>query len=173
MERNVWSEMTPDLSTWPSKFDAARLLGIGERTLDRMIKRTNRPEVRFRLRDKGRKPEPVCNPEDVQAMMDERKRAVVLPPETAVASRPPSYPADRVLEVMDRITQIGHAPEQPALWLSLKAASKYSGLSMALLQRLASSGNGVVAIKDTGWKFQRASLDELGEQLVGFLDEKA
>lgn len=163
MERNVWSEMTPDLSTWLSKFDAARLLGIGERTLDRMIKRTNRPEVRFRLRDKGRKPEPVCNPEDVQAM---------LPPETAVASRPPSYPADRVLEVMDRITQIGHAPEQPALWLSLKAASKYSGLSMALLQRLASSGNGVwvVAIKDTGWKFQRASLDKLGEQLVGFLE---
>jgi hypothetical protein len=164
----------PDLSKWLSKFDAARLLGIGESTLDRRIKRTGSPEVRMRPRGNGLKPEPMCNPDDVARMMEESKRAVVMPPETAVQLRQPVYPADRALEVMDHIAQIGRAPENPALWLSLKAASAYSGLSMALLQRLASSGVGVVAVKDNGWKFQRASLDELGEGLVGFLEsEKA
>jgi len=27
-----------------------------------------------------------------------------------------------------------------------------------------------MAVKDNGWKFQRGSLDELGEGLVGFLE---
>jgi hypothetical protein len=159
----------PDLSKWLSKFDAARLLGIGESTLDRRIKRTGCPEVRMRPRGNGLKPEPMCNPDDVARMMEESKRAVVMPRETAVQFRPSfSSEVDQVLRVIDHVAI--RAPENPALWLSLKAASAYTGLSMALLQRLASSGVGVLAVKDNGWKFQRASLDELGEELVGFLE---
>ena len=69
----------PDLSGWPSKLDAARLLGIGERTLDRQIARTGAPEIRMRPRNNGRKPEPVCNPEDLERLVAERKRAVPMP----------------------------------------------------------------------------------------------
>lgn len=40
--------------------EAAKLLGISERTLDRMVKLKGYPEVRLRAR-KGLKPEPVVN----------------------------------------------------------------------------------------------------------------
>ena len=157
--------MTPqtDLSTWPSKFETARLLGIGERTLDRQIKRTGCPEIRMRPRDSGRKPEPVCNPEDVQRIISERNRAVPMPAETSMAVALPLRPAEvpalaRVFEAFGAIAS--RAPEPSPLWLTLKQASVYSGLSMAILQRLASTRR-VVAVKDNGWKIKRAALDGL------------
>ena len=68
------ANMTPqtDLSAWPSKAQAAERLGIGERTLDRMIARKHCIEMRMRPRADGRKPEVVCNPEDVQRVISER-----------------------------------------------------------------------------------------------------
>jgi hypothetical protein len=83
-----------DISTWPSKPEAAKLLGIGERTLDRMVKLKGYPEVRLRARD-GRKPEPVCKPEDVQFMLASRRITTVIPANSpsssalAVRSEPP------------------------------------------------------------------------------------
>ena len=170
----------PDLSKWLSKFDAARLLGIGESTLDRRIKRTGCPEVRMRPRGNGLKPEPVCNPEDVARMAQEWKRAVTIPSVSSVAPLLPriDHLGPSIIEslvggfgfAVKSVADAAEAKQQRPLWLSLKQASAYTGLSMALLQRLASSGVGVVAVKDNGWKFQRGSLDELGEGLVGFLE---
>ena len=173
--------MTPqlDLSTWPAKPEAARLLGIGERTLDRQIKRTGAPEVRRRPRCDGRKPEPVCNPEDLARLLEARKRAVAVSsggaadvtPVMALARSVDDGPAiARVLEAVASISRpiAGKVAVLP-LYLTLKQASGYSGLSMALLQRLASAG-GVLAVKDNGWKIQRAALDELGKNLVAFLE---
>jgi hypothetical protein len=59
------------------------------------------------------------------------------------------------------------AIEARALFLTLKQASTYTGLSMALLARLAQQG-AVDAIKDNGWKFRRVGLDAL--ELPGFDD---
>jgi hypothetical protein len=166
--------MTPelDLSSWPSKPEAAKLLGIGERTLDRMVKLKGYPEVRLRARD-GRKPEPVCNPEDVQQMLASRRITTVMPanspPPGALALRA-SEPPDLV-RALEALATFSHGRPADALWLTLKQAAAYSGLSMALLQRLAAAGR-VLAVKDNGWKFQRAALDEMGENVWGFLDGK-
>ena len=164
----------PDLSSWPSKPEAARLLGIGERTLDRQMARTGLPEVRMRPRD-GRKPEPVCNPEHVQEILQRRNRTVLMPSQTAsaaVAVRPPDVSsAGPLSEILLRsfgatFQAVATAPRPAdALWLTLKEASRYSGLSMALLQRLAATGR-LGAIKDNGWKFRRAALDSLDVEKV-------
>jgi len=112
----------PDLSKWLSKFDAARLLGIGESTLDRRIKRTGCPEVRMRPRGNGLKPEPMCNPDDVARMMEESKRAVVMPPETAVQVRQLFFDMVKVLDAIRSAAPATPAslpenpPENPALW---------------------------------------------------------
>ena len=158
----------PDLSTWPSKLDAARLLGIGERTLDRQIARTGAPEIRMRPRNNGRKPEPVCNPEDLQRLVEERKRAVLMAPEFAstVALAHPVDDGPAISRVISAVARILGPPleaiEARALFLTLKQASIYTGLSMALLVRLAQQGE-VDAIKDNGWKFRRAGLDAMNE----------
>jgi hypothetical protein len=160
-----------DISTWPSKFEAARLLGIGERTLDRQIKRTGAPEVRMRPRDGGRKPEPVCNPDDVQRLISARNRAVAIPAETtsAVALRTGANGAYseqlvRIFEALATIPQPGSGTSP--LWMTLKQASRYSGLSMAMLLRLAATSR-ILALKDNGWKIWRGSLDELGARWSG------
>lgn len=163
----------PDLSGWPSKLDAARLLGIGERTLDRQIARTGAPEIRMRPRNNGRKPEPVCNPDDLERLVAERKRAVPMPPAFAstVALANPVDDGPAIARVISAVARILGPPleaiEARALFLTLKQASTYTGLSMALLARLAQQG-AVDAIKDNGWKFRRAGLDAL--ELPGFDD---
>jgi hypothetical protein len=167
--------MTPnhyqvDLSLWPSKAQAAEALNISERTLDRRLIACKRIETRMRPRSDGRKPEVVCNPEDVRALFAERKGAVVMPARTAV-SFPPQLPAYAGLNVQElaRTVQSVMAIAMPAkvdtskLWLTLKEASAYSGLSMALLQRLARDG-AVQAVKDNGWKFRRYGLDSLDDK---------
>jgi hypothetical protein len=162
--------MTPelDLSSWPSKPEAAKLLGIGERTLDRMVKLKGYPEVRMRPRD-GRKPEPVVHPEDVKFMLAGRRVTTVMPanssPSGALAVRS-SEPPDLV-RALEALATISDGRPADALWLTLKQAAQYSGLSMALLQRLAVAGR-VLSVKDNGWKFQRAALDELGENVKPF-----
>ena len=165
----------PDLSGWPSKLDAARLLGIGERTLDRQIARTGAPEIRMRPRNNGRKPEPVCNPEDLQRLVAERKRAVLMPPAEFTSTVALAHPVDdgpaiaRVLEAVASIARPESANgARGPLWMTLKQAAAYTGLSMALLARLA-QGGAVDAVKDNGWKFRRAGLDAL--ELPGFDDQ--
>jgi hypothetical protein len=163
----------PDLSGWPSKLDAARLLGIGERTLDRQIARTGAPEIRMRPRNNGRKPEPVCNPQDLERLVAERKRAVLMSPEfsSAVALAHPVDDGPAISRVMSAVAKIlGPSLEAVTarpLWLTLQQAAGYTGLSMALLVRLA-QGGAVDAVKDNGWKFRRAALDVL--ELPGFDD---
>jgi hypothetical protein len=176
---------------WPPKWEAAKLLGIGERTLDRQISRSAFPEVRMRVRSNGRKPEPVVNPEDLKTMLAKRNRAVVMPADKSDAAAPAAWAALAMREAginpeqvvqqagMARVLNALGFPhtassvfpvrQEPRLWLGLKAAADYSGLSMALLQRLCAAGC-ILAVKDNGWKIQRAALDEMGENLAGFLD---
>jgi hypothetical protein len=184
--REILAAVAPDLSTWPAKPEAARLLGIGERTLDRMVKLKGYPEVRMRPRD-GRKPEPVVNPDDLRQMLAGRHITAVMPPESAasvalaeLAARPVNGPTPeevvqgagiaRVLKALAGVVlpSLEAARDDRRLWLGLKMAAQYSGLSMVLLQRLCAAGR-ILAVKDTGWKIQRRALDELGENLAVFL----
>ena len=170
--------MTPelDLSSWPSKPEAAKLFGISERTLDRMVKLKAYPEVRLRAR-KGLKPEPVVNPDDVARMIEDLsswpskgKRAVVMPRETALQLRPPADDSAGIARMLGALATVvlpslEAAKDKERLWLNLKQASEYSGFSMALLQRAASRGL-IEAVKDNGWKIRRAALYSLDREKV-------
>lgn len=56
-----------DLSTWPTKPEAAARLGISERSLERLVEQGKPPERRMRQRP-GKRPEPVFNPEEVEML---------------------------------------------------------------------------------------------------------
>jgi hypothetical protein len=160
-----------DLSHWLTKPEAAARLGVSERTLDRMGSsgpaRAERPRP-------GKKPEVVFNPDDVAALT--APKPDINPPAmprlgapantAALALRgegamPPVVTA--ALTIIEKVAQtMSERRPAPAtfqeIWLTAENAAAYSGLSKALLIRLARAGR-LVAIKDPGWKFRRMDID--------------
>jgi excisionase family DNA binding protein len=158
------SPIALDLSGWITKPDAARSLGISERTLDRRCDAGEGPERRERSRT-GMKPEPVFNPDDVERLA--APRAHVMPAQSAALSPLPiPTSADALSMVLDRIAaavenRLGEArPEPLALYLDLRQASDYTGLSLAFLRRLIADGK-LPAVRDRAIKVARRDLDNL------------
>jgi hypothetical protein len=103
-------------------------------------------------------------------MMEDGKRAVVMPRETALQLRPPVDDSAGIARMLGALATVvlpslEAAKDKERLWLNLKQASEYSGFSMALLQRAASRGL-IEAVKDNGWKIRRAALYSLDREKV-------
>lgn len=160
-----------DLSTWYPKPEAARRMGISERTLDRRCESGSGPERRERPRP-GLKPEPVYNPDDVERLAT--PKAHVMPADVAIPvderspvpvarpSSPDLLPAllDRVGSAVESWLAETRPPVPPALYLTLPQASAYTGLTVALLRRLVKAGK-LAAIRDRAVKVRRADLENL------------
>jgi excisionase family DNA binding protein len=168
------SDRDIDLSTWLSKPEAAARLGISERTLERMIDADKGPECRIRPRT-GKRPEPVYNPQDVDALAAAAApKPAVNPPAGPANSRQlvptgeDSMPSSLALgiELIEQLARIANrarpepAPTPPALWLTIPEAAVYTGLSQAFLRRLARSGE-LPSVRDRKTKVRRADLDSL------------
>lgn len=159
-----------DLSKWLTKAETAAILGISERTLDRLGEQGKGPERRLRPRP-GKKPEPVYRPEDVQAMAAAQNKPMIIAPDSplrtapaagSIAPRPPAQPPLGVAEffaLVDGIAQKVTAvlPRAEKLWLTLEEAAQVSGLSEAFLRRLVRTGN-LPAVRDRAWKVRRSDL---------------
>jgi excisionase family DNA binding protein len=151
----------PDLSGWLTKAQAAERLAISERTLDRLGKKG--PERRLRPRP-GKKPEPVFNPVDVEAMAPKEEAHVV--PYAAV-SRGAGLP-EPTLGVALAFTAIEKVAERLAIrgperwkpWMTIAEASEYSGLSESFLRRLVRESQ-LPSVRDRAVKVRRADLDNL------------
>lgn len=154
--------VAPDLHGWLPKPEVARLLGMGERTLDRMIKLKGYPEVRMRPRD-GRKPEPVVRPEDVKQMLAGRKVTVVMPGDSPASMALAVQDFSGIARVFDALASV--KPREWPMWMGLKVASEYTGLSMAFLQRLCAAGR-ILSVKDNGWKINRRALKFSSEEIA-------
>lgn len=151
-------------SSWLSKREAAAELGTSERTIDRMV-RDHKIEMSTRPRH-GRRPEPIYNPTDVEALKQSVKSMVVaatsLPMPQEYGAPAPGSPVavnygELIWSFLDRL-QSSNSHEKA--FLSLPEASERTGLSMAYLRRLAIAGD-IVAFKDRGWKLSRRDLDNL------------
>jgi excisionase family DNA binding protein len=181
-----------DLSTWYPKSEAAAVLRISERTLERMTTAGKGPECKLRQRA-GRKPEPVYNPADVDALRAAAERPHVMSALSPIGPRQPAVQeaghqdgdipqglaiALGLMEGLLRMAQrplleAGRAPETAArahdkLWLTIDEAAKYSGLSGAFLRRCVQQGK-LPAVRDRAVKVRRVDLDNL--DLVSRLSE--
>jgi len=160
-----------DLATWLDKPSAAARLGISERTLDRLVEK-GRPERRMRPRP-NTKPEPVYNPDDIEAMAASANPPVAMPPGQTIATTHgtgnagglvlASQFAEQFFEKLASATQ--PQPQQPVRpvprpWMTIQEASDYSGLSKACLRRLVKEGtlNGIL---DRSTKVRKVDLDNL------------
>lgn len=165
----------PDLSSWPTKAEAAAALHCSVRVLERRIQ-AGEIEVRPRRRPGARR-ELVCNPHDVDSL---RPPAFAMPAaevqgadaadfaghtaerlhqQQLIAAAPPSLPA-----IAAWLTEALHAKQSTATepdakpWLTIDEAARLSGLSQNFLKRECHSG-ALKAVRDQrAWKIQRTSL---------------
>jgi len=136
--------MQADLSTWPTKTQAAEQLGISVRALERRIEQ-HEIEALPRKRN-GKRPETVCNPRDVDRL---KPAAHVMP---AAPSEMPGAPSEKsgpspALQIMAALTAGLQQPRQPIRWLTIEEAAAQSGISSRSLK---------LAVKD---QQHRAALD--------------
>src|SRR5262249_32888048 len=126
------------------------------RTLERMLQRNEIRRAHRRV--PGRKPITVISPEDI-----ERLRAEVVIPEPAPA------PEEKALTVRHRsgmellalLRNTAHVPPLP-LFLSIREASEFTGLSQSLLRRLITQKKLKKVWLDRGYRLSRKELETLG-----------
>jgi helix-turn-helix protein len=147
--------MAEDYSGWLTKQEIMKELGLSERTLERMLQRDEIKRAHCRV--PGRKPITVISPDDI-----ERLRAEVVKPEPIPA------PEERALAVrqrsgMELLALLRNTAWVPALplFLSLKEASEFSGLSQALIRRLITQKKFKKVWLDRGYRISRKELETL------------
>jgi hypothetical protein len=138
------------------KRDAAKQLGISEGTLDRKLY-----DLQIECQQvavPGRRPPvviPTADFERVNADMIPVEAAPMAEESTALTVRP-LRPTQELVALLRTSLQ---APSLP-LYLDLRGASLYSGLTQAYLRRQIDAGT-LKAVKDVGWKVSRHDLDRL------------
>jgi hypothetical protein len=161
------------LETWPTEAEAAAQLATSVKTIARLAAK-GKIEVRKRPRA-GKKPENVCNPDDVQKLMPAPR---VMPPDELEEletqewlNAPMGKPATASLvpanaaAVFTLIGTIAKAMETqreivrtPKLWLTLDEAADFSGLPRSAVADFAAEGR-ITAMKRGAWFVNRASLE--------------
>jgi excisionase family DNA binding protein len=152
--------MAEAYTDWLPKRDVAKLLGISERTLDRKIYDKDIPVRQVTV--PGRRPLAVIAPAAVEAL-----KAEMIPTTPGLekngkdlALRPALPPAMRDF-FQALLTTLPYPPR--ALFLTLKEAAAYSGLTQAYLRRRITEGN-LPVIRDAGYKIAREDLDNLAKR---------
>jgi hypothetical protein len=165
-----------DLSSWYTLEQTIDKLQTSARSVYRL-----RDEQKIRWatrREKGVRPTPVYNPDDVEAIRksrDEKVVAKIAPPnaengELTKATTTTTTPKTLMraatredsfglfMEFIQRGMATQSAVSQVRLFMTIKEASAYSGLSQALLRRLCK--NSVIpSLKDQGVKIAKSDID--------------
>jgi excisionase family DNA binding protein len=173
-----------DLSAWLSIADAAARIGCSTRTIER-LGRAKKLEQRLR-RQEGTPPVAVFNPEDVDRIASERRRApapFVLPatstpangngyrePAQAVSTRLTSASAeDLIRQFLTLAVQALQSPPSPPvaasrggepLWVTVKEAAALLGRTETYVRRQIKAGT-LCAELDRGWRIRRTDLEQL------------
>ena len=148
-----------ELDDWKTKEEAAQLLQIGFKTVERYA-RAKKLRRKYR-RIPGRRPLPVYHPEDIDRISRETIPLAPVEP-------PPSQALTRRLDPAAFLSALiensnGQPPKvrlSEKLYLTLNEASEYTGLSKTLLRRKIHDEE-LPALKDGGFKLRRRDLENL------------
>jgi excisionase family DNA binding protein len=164
------AQKTPDLSAWPTKQQAAELIGISTKFLEGLVK-SKRIQQKMWRRPTGGPRVAVLHPGDCER--ERRKRnpdspAFVLPPE------PPSPPSKALVpqqppDLMERFLALlaGSSQTTPTVriaekfTLSITEASALSGWPQAHLRRLIADEKLPATRTGAGWRIRRSDLRKL------------
>lgn len=152
-----------DLGHWLTRDQAAARLQVSGKTVDRMADR-QQLERRMRARPR-RKPEPVFDPQAVDAIAGARSPAIVALSRERTTPAPAATPPAQatgidVAAIARAIAQALAPPRTSPAWLTLPEAAQHTGLSQSLLRRLAKAGH-IRAIRDGSTKLLRDDLDNV------------
>jgi len=147
--------MAEDYRGWLTKQEIMKELGLSERTLERMLQRNEIHRAHRRV--PGRKPITVIAPDDI-----ERLRAEVVQPAPAPAQEELALTI-RQRSGMELLTLLRNTAQVPALplFLSLREASEFTGLSQALLRRLMAQKKLKKVWLDRGYRLSHKELETL------------
>lgn len=156
------------LTEWLTKREAATLLGLSEKSVDRMAERG---EIQKATRKQnGKPPAVVFHPADIGRVKTERHQTpapFIMPNGTAelqtlASSQQPAAAAELVralTAIADRLA--GPAEVKEPLWLTLAEASEASGLPPSYLRKhFLDTGRAVKTGR--GWRIRRAELQDVG-----------
>ena len=156
--------VTDLLGNWKTQAEAAEILKCSQKTVSRMAAQKKIQRVLRRV--PGRKPMPVFNPDDIEALRAEMVQVEPFPvreqgEEKALARKTSQGGVDLLAQLLvDRMSPAPAVPVEQKVFLNLKEATEYSGLPKAWLMREIKSGK-IKAIKAGGWRIRRSDLEQL------------
>ena len=159
--RTVKADHLPD---WKTLTEAAEILKCSNRTILRMAEQKRIQRVSRRI--PGRKPMPIFNPLDLEAI---RKETLENEPflvaqqveNLALAPQTRQRGLDLLAQMFtDRSAAAPRVPLERKIFLTLIEASEYSGMPRAwILQKI--KADELPALKSRGWRIRRADIELL------------
>ena len=152
------------LDDWKTQAEAAEILKCSQKTVSRMAAQKKIQRVLRRV--PGRKPMPVFNPDDIEAIRAEMVQVEPFPVkeqgEVKTLARQPSQGGVELLAQLlaDRMSPARSVPVEQKVFLNLREAVEYSGMPKAWLLREIKSGK-IKAIKAGGWRIRRSDIEQL------------
>ena len=152
------------LDDWKTQAEAADILKCSQKTVGRMAAQKKIQRVLRRV--PGRKPMPIFNPGDIEAIRAEMVQVDPFPVKErgevkALARQTSQGGVDLLAQLLaNRISPALGVPVEQKVFLNLKEAAEYSGMPKAWLIREIKSGK-IKAIKAGGWRIRRSDLEQL------------
>ena len=150
---------------WKTQEEAAEILECSKKTIARMADQKKIQRVLRRV--PGRKPMPVFNPDDIEALRVKTVEAEPFyvgeqgsVPEAKALARQTSQSEVNLLARLFADRNRSAVPVEQKVFLNLKESVEYSGLPKAWLLREIKSEN-IKAIKVGGWRIRRTDLEQL------------
>lgn len=173
---------SPDYSTWPTKQEAAAVIGVSTKFIEQLAKEKKMQSAKWKRPETGAWVS-VYHPDDVDRLRKERNPDA--PPFVLLPASPgddaPHSPTDitQAVAVRDPATEflqalaaavVGPGSQNSGrhsvriaerLFLTLPEAAEYSGLPQAHLRRLMTDGKLTGVKTGSGWRIRRADLEKL------------
>ena len=153
------------LADWKTQEEPAEILECSKKTIGRMAEQ--KKIQRLLRRVPGRKPMPVFNPADIEALRVKTVEAQPFPvgepgavPEVKALARQTSQSGVDLLAQLFADRNRSAVPVEQKVFLNLKEAAEYSGMPKAWLLREIKSEK-IKAIKVGGWRIRRTELEQL------------
>jgi hypothetical protein len=151
---------------WPTQEKAAEQLGTTVRTIQRLV---SERKMASRLQPvPGRKPVVLIDPQDIERILNERRKTVILPAVSNAAGKlqrmdAGSDPFAGLAVHLARIAAAFPAPQPPSPWMTLKEAAAWSKMPKGYLLRRAREGwTAAIDVSNGGsnsrWLFNRDEL---------------
>jgi hypothetical protein len=156
---------TVNTSNWYTKQEAARVLQVSEKTIDRMVEREQLGRDYRRI--PGQTPVPIFKPADLKKLAAERGINVDTKPETSIVKVNGALEPDAHLTSQALQQTATAAPELPLselrhkVYLTTDEAVRYSGLSVDYLSELVRQGKLARLEALRPYRYKRVDLEGL------------